>query len=213
VTTVPLARSERAALAALLDAVGPDAPTLCSGWTARDLAAHLVLREGRPDAAVGILGGPLAGYTASVQQKIASRPWGELVEAVRTGPPRWSPMAIERLDVEANTIEYFVHHEDVRRAADDWEPRDLPAEAVDQLWSRVRGLSKLLLRKCPVGVVVEPTDGSTEGTRVRLRDGEPGVALVGPVGEIVLALFGRETSGLDLRGPDDQVVAFLAFPR
>jgi len=32
-------RDERLGLCATLDQVGPDAPTLCAGWTARDLAA------------------------------------------------------------------------------------------------------------------------------------------------------------------------------
>ena len=63
-------REERRALCALLDETGPDAPTLCEGWTTGDLAAHLVLRERRPDAAAGVAGGPLAGYTARVQQRI-----------------------------------------------------------------------------------------------------------------------------------------------
>src|ERR1700743_2358756 len=58
---VTYARDERLALCALLDRTGPDAPTLCEGWRTGDLAAHLVLREHRPDAAVGIMGGPLAG--------------------------------------------------------------------------------------------------------------------------------------------------------
>ena len=43
-------RQERQALCDDLQAAGPDAPTLCVGWTARDLAAHLVLRERRLDA-------------------------------------------------------------------------------------------------------------------------------------------------------------------
>ena len=47
-------REERLALCALLDETGPDAPTLCEGWTTGDLAAHLVLRERRPDAAAGV---------------------------------------------------------------------------------------------------------------------------------------------------------------
>ena len=35
------ARDERSALVASLRDAGPDAPTLCAGWTTRDLAAHL----------------------------------------------------------------------------------------------------------------------------------------------------------------------------
>ena len=42
---VTLVESERAGLADTLASVGPDAPTLCAGWTTTDLALHVVLRE------------------------------------------------------------------------------------------------------------------------------------------------------------------------
>ena len=114
------ARDERLALSALLDELGPDQPTLCAGWRTADLAAHLVLRERRPDAALGVLGGPLAGHTRRVQQRLTERtPFPELVGQIRTGPPRASLFAIPGADARANSVEYFVHHEDVRRAQPD----------------------------------------------------------------------------------------------
>ena len=132
-------RDERSALCALLDDTGPDAPTLCEGWTTLDLAAHLVLREHRPDAGMGMLGGPLAGYTAHVQSRIAGRvPYARLVQTIRQGPPRFSLFALPGVDERANLAEYFVHHEDVRRAAPDWQPRKLPPELTEQLWQRLR---------------------------------------------------------------------------
>ena len=93
-------REERLALCALLDETGPDAPTLCEGWTTGDLAAHLVLRERRPDAAAGVAGGPLAGYTARVQQRLKERiPFPDLVRMIGSGSPVLSVMALpgERL--------------------------------------------------------------------------------------------------------------------
>ena len=144
---------ERLALAALLDQTGPDAPTLCAGWQTRDLAAHVVLRERRPDAGVGLMGGPLAGYTARVQRQYLDRySYPRLVELFRSGPPRLSPFAIPGLDETANTVEYFVHHEDVRRAAEGWTERELPAGLADVLWKRLKG-SRLFLRSAPTGIV------------------------------------------------------------
>src|SRR5215207_846283 len=97
------AQTERSALCDEFDRVGPDAATLNEGWTTRDLAAHLVVRERRPDAAIGILAGPLARHTETVQRKVAERPWPEIVATIRSGPPRWSPMAIDAIDAAANT--------------------------------------------------------------------------------------------------------------
>src|SRR5690349_13654553 len=93
-----VAKDERNALCDLFTEVGPDAPTLCEGWLTRDLAAHLVLRERRMDAAPGILIKPLAGYTRRVQDGYAARPWAGLVDLVRSGPPRYSPTVIGAVD-------------------------------------------------------------------------------------------------------------------
>jgi uncharacterized protein (TIGR03085 family) len=78
------ARSERRALGETLLAVEPDAPTLCEGWRTRDPAAHLVLRETRPDAAAGIVLPPVAAWTARVQRSLARAPLPELVRRLST---------------------------------------------------------------------------------------------------------------------------------
>src|SRR5581483_11242136 len=103
------ARAERSALVDTLRAVGPDARTLCAGWTTRDLAAHLVVRERRLDATPGIAVGFLAGYTAKVQDKTArSTSWDDLVRLVAGGPPAYSPFKL--FDAVANLGEMFIHH-------------------------------------------------------------------------------------------------------
>jgi uncharacterized protein (TIGR03085 family) len=208
-----VARAERDALCDLLLEVGPDAPTLCAGWATRDLAAHLFLRENRVDAAIGILVAPLAGWTARVQRQVGRRPWPTLVDAVRHGPPRWSPQSLATIDAQSNTIEFFVHHEDVRRAADQWEPRVLDEASTADLWGRFVTASRFLLRRSPVGVVALPTDGPGAGTGRTVRAGDRLVTLVGPVGEILLAGYGRATQGLEIRGAEADVEAFRSFPR
>ena len=208
-----LAVAERAGLADLMAQVGPEAPTLCGTWTARELAAHLVVRATRPDAAAGIVVRPLASYTDKVMAAVARRPWSDLVAEVRVGPPRWSPQAIPALDRATNTIEYFVHHEDVRRATEPWEPRDLDAAAVADLWAEGTRAATYLLRRSPVGVVFAPTDGPAAGTRRVVKKGPRQVVLAGPVGEIVLAKYGRVTRGLEMLGDPVDVAAFRAFPR
>ena len=132
---VSIAQRERSALVETFRAVGPDAPTLCEGWTTRDLAAHLVLRERRLDATAGIALPALGSYTARVQRQIAdSTDWEDLVAKVAAGPPIYSPFKL--LDPLVNTSEMFIHHEDVRRAAADWQPRALDDPTVAACWQR-----------------------------------------------------------------------------
>ena len=189
---------ERLALCALLDEIGPDAPTLCEGWTTGDLAAHLVLRERRPDAAAGVVGGPLAGYTARVQQRIKARtPFPELVRIIRSGPPRMSVMALPGMDERANAVEFFVHHEDVRRAGPDWEPRELSSGESDMLWHRLR-LARFMLRKAPVGVELARDDITADGPgadgpayRITAKNATPAVTVVGSPAELTMWVMGR----------------------
>jgi uncharacterized protein (TIGR03085 family) len=189
-------RDERRALCALLDETGPEAPTLCEGWTSRDLAAHLVLREHRPDAGMGILGGPLARYTEHVQHRLAQQvPYPRLVETVRNGPPRLSVFGIPGMDERANLVEYFVHHEDVRRGADGWKPRDLDEGLAEQLWERL-GMARFILRKAPVGIELARSDvngagGPDRRHRLTVKNGTPVVTVVGHPGELVLWALGR----------------------
>lgn len=124
-----VAQQERAALVATFRALSPDAPTLCEGWDARDLAAHLVVRERRLDAAPGILIPTFADYTERVRHQVsASTDWDVLVDQVADGPPLYSPFKL--LDPIANVAEMFIHHEDLRRARPDWEPRPLDNHAL-----------------------------------------------------------------------------------
>jgi uncharacterized protein (TIGR03085 family) len=190
---VSYSRDERLALCALLDKTGPDAPTLCAGWDTGDLAAHLVLRERRPDAAAGVLGGPLAGYTARVQDRIKQRtPFPDLVRAIRSGPPRLSIMALPGLDEQLNTVEYFVHHEDVRRAGSDWEPRELSSGESRLLWQRLR-VARFMLRKAPVGVELARDDLAANGQRYRItvRNATPAVTVIGSPAELTMWVMGR----------------------
>jgi uncharacterized protein (TIGR03085 family) len=196
---VGYASEERGALCALLDKTGPDAPTLCEGWTTGDLAAHLVLRERRPDAAAGVAGGPLAGYTARVQQRLRGRiPFPDLVRMIRSGPPRLSVMALPGVDERANAVEFFVHHEDVRRGAPGWEPRELSRGEADMLWRRLR-LARFMLRKAPVGVELardDIEDGAGDGAayRITARNATPAVTVVGSPAELTMWVMGRRTA-------------------
>jgi len=193
------ARRERSALVDTLRAVGPDAPTLCEGWKTRDLAAHLVVRERRPDATLGIAVPFLADYTARVQNKVArSTGWDDLVELVSSGPPIYSPFKV--LDAVANLGEMFIHHEDVRRAVDGWQPRVLDKSIATQLRRQLGLMSRMMLSKLPAQVVLQtPT-----GERIARVGRGDAVTLTGEPPELVrgagaLTSLGNVFKGVDLK--------------
>ncbi|MBO0833378.1 MAG: TIGR03085 family protein [Actinobacteria bacterium] len=201
------ARDERTAICDLLNQLGPGQPTLCEGWQTADLAAHLVLRERRPDAAVGVLGGPLAGYTRRIQDRLLARvPFPQLVEMIRTGPPRLSPFAPPGMDERANLVEYFVHHEDVRRAQPDWQPRNISTDLADDLWRRLR-LARLMLRGAPVGIeLVRADPGGTGPVRITAKARTPVVTVTGDPAELTMWAMGRTSAArVRLDGSDTDV--------
>jgi uncharacterized protein (TIGR03085 family) len=204
-----LARAEREALCDLLSQEGPDAPTLCEGWRTRDLAAHLVLRERRPDAAVGLVVRPLAAHTARVQHELSSQPYPVLLGQLRQGPPAWSPTRLAAVDEVANTLEFFVHHEDVRRVRAGAEPRQLDHPSEEVLWSRLRTTARLLLRRSPVGVTLEAPGRQPASVKA----GTGTVTVVGRPGELALYLFGRRgVAQVEVKGSPADVAAFEATP-
>lgn len=196
-------RGERLALAAALAEAGPDAATKCAGWDARDLAAHLVVRETRPDAAPGILLPPLAFYTERVRRRTARAvPFDRLVERFRDGPPKFSPYALPGVQKIADAVEFFVHHEDIRRARPDWEPREISPDFEELLWRRIK-IARFVLRKVHVQVTLVQPDGRS--ARVSGR-GSGAVRVHGPVGELVLwALGRRDVVNVRLTGATDAV--------
>jgi uncharacterized protein (TIGR03085 family) len=199
-----LAAAERHELCTLMEQLGPDAPTLCEGWTTRDLAAHLVIREGRPGAAAGILLPPLAPLTARVQRSTAERPWPELLAMVRNGPPWWSLMRLGPLGEKINGIEFFVHHEDVRRIGRGWVQRPADSYRAGALWTVLSQLARLCYRHSPVGVVLRRSDsrpdGGSDGTELVARRGRRSVTVVGPPEELTLHAYGRAEAMVDIDG-------------
>ncbi len=203
--TLNFAQIERQELCALFDELGPDVPTLCEGWTARDLAAHLVVRERRPDAALGILAAPFARHGEKIRLEYAALPWDELVDLVRGGPPTLSAFGLPAIDRLANTMEYFIHHEDVRRA-DGRPPRDLYPDLEDQLWDIIARMGKLMLRSAPCGVTLRSTGGRT----VVANGAFPRVSARGRVGELALFIYGRQNAAqVELLGDEAAVAALL----
>ncbi len=181
-TSTSLAQQERATLCDLMIDTGPRAPTLCEGWLTADLAAHLVVRERRPDSGPGLVWPRLSGYTEKV--RLATRDhlsWQTLVETVRRGPP----LLLRPFDGPMNTIEFFIHVEDVRRAQPGREPRAVSLELADVLWARVgpAGMAKRVAARIAL---------TSPGREAKVSGTGPPLVLAGDPGELTLFGAGRQ---------------------
>ncbi|MGW4906759.1 TIGR03085 family metal-binding protein [Streptomyces sp. NPDC004270] len=199
------AKRERLLFADLLETAGPEAPTLCEGWVTRDLAAHVVVRERRPDAAGGALIKQLAPRLEKVMAEFAAKPYEELIQLIRTGPPRFSPFQLKQVDEAANTVEFYVHTEDVRRAQPDWASRELDPVFQDALWSRLERTARLLGRGVPTGLVLRRPDGQTAVA----HRGAPVVTVTGEPSELLMFAFGRQNAAKVEVDGDENAIAKL----
>ncbi|MGO9156362.1 TIGR03085 family metal-binding protein [Mycobacterium sp.] len=203
---VPLDTQERRELCDLFEELGPSVPTLLEGWTAHDLAAHLVLRERDPVAGPClVLPGPFEGFAERRRARLAQRKdftW--LVGRIRSGPPIGF-FRIGWVRSLANLNEFFVHHEDVRRA-NGQAPRSLTPAMDAALWRNVRRGGRYLSRRLNAcGLEIEWA-GTNE--RVRVQPGEPTARLSGPAGELLLYVFGRQAAAqVEVSGPPEAVAA------
>jgi uncharacterized protein (TIGR03085 family) len=197
--------AERARLSDLLQELGPAAPTLLAPWTTRDIAAHLILRERDPLAGPGlVLPGAWSRFAQRRQTALARRDFTWLTVTLRSGPPPgffrigW----VRRL---ASLNEFFVHHEDVRRA-NGRGPRTNEPAMDEALWANVRRGRWFLARRLR-GAGLELHWAGTART-VRARRGEPTARIAGPPGELLLYLFGRpDAAQVEVSGPAAAVKA------
>ena len=200
-----IAAHERALLCALAQQVGPDAPTLCGDWTVKDLVVHLLLREGHP-AAVGILVKPLGGLLDRATAKASGEDFPTLVTRLRHGPPVWSPFALPKVGATMNLLEFYIHHEDIRRAQPVWEPRTLPGGTEDGIWGALRHVGRGVVSvKSPVAVTAERSD---TGAVASLKKGARAVVIRGLPSEVALYVYGRKPQArVELVGDDADVAA------
>ncbi|MEQ3554051.1 TIGR03085 family metal-binding protein [Pseudonocardia nematodicida] len=191
-----LAIDERAAICDEFERSGPDRPTLCEGWNARDLLTHLLVRERQPWSAAGAVVPALSSVTEKAMSSYASEAWPNMIDDLRKGPPAWSPFRVGKVDEIANGAEFFVHHEDLRRGEPGWEPRPSDPERDGRLWTLLSAQARLLWRKSPVGVVLRRPEGATQV----VATGYGLVTVVGEPSELVLHAFGRDAARVEIEG-------------
>jgi uncharacterized protein (TIGR03085 family) len=202
-----LLRAERQDLCDALTELGPDAPTLCEGWTTADLAAHLMVRERELLAAAGIaLPGPFARLNRRRMDAAKAGGYQPIIDWLRAGPHgfwRLRPM------IAVNVLEYFVHLEDARRA-NGLEPRQLDPELDATLWRMLRlGARRYLRPLRGFGVRGETPDGR----EAVLRKGFPEATITGAPGEILLYMMGRKDAARVKLSGSEMAVAALGNAR
>jgi hypothetical protein len=86
-----------------------------------------------------------------------------------------------------NTVEFFIHVEDVRRAQAGWEPREISPALADALWARVGagGMAK----KVPATIVI-----TSPGRADKEHGSGPRLTLAGDPGELTMFGSGRQGS-------------------
>jgi uncharacterized protein (TIGR03085 family) len=188
--TEPIDVGERRDLCDLLVELGPTAPTLCEGWTTLDLAAHLVLRE------------HFSRWTGERISREKAKGLPVLIDRLRKGPPL-VPWRLPRIRTLLNGVEYFIHHEDVRRANGRSRRTDRPD--LERLAWRMTGFAGRRTAR-----QIRP-----HGLELRRPGGEPrhlgsggGAVLEGEPTELLLYLSGRrDAADVSLHGNVDAVAA------
>ncbi len=200
--------TERHSFADDLRATDPDAPTLCAGWSARHLCAHLVQREHSIlhnlwDQATTKTPGEERFMRRLVEDAGTADGYAALVDRFEAGPSGRSLMG--RFDEAVNLVEYAIHHEDLRRGSGPVPSRDLPAPELDDIWRRARPILKRAYRKSPVGVELAP-DGAAV---MAVRTGPGTVTVAGPRLDLLLHAFGRRSAAnVRVDGPPASVSSF-----
>jgi uncharacterized protein (TIGR03085 family) len=138
---------------------------------------------------------------------LATHGYSGTVELVRTGPP-FGPMKIPPVRYVANLIEFFVHHEDVRRPAG-FEPRTDRRDLDDALWAMLGRMAPLMVRRAAVKGV-EIRLARTGGDERSYGSGAP-VTIEGTAQELVLELYGRRGAAqVEYSGPAEAVARVRA---
>jgi uncharacterized protein (TIGR03083 family) len=195
-----MACAERADLAEFLAGLTPQqwvAPSLCVGWTVKDVVAHVISYE-----ELGV-GGLMSRF---------ARGW--IVRANQVGVDDFAPLSPDQLLDFLNRhlepsgltagfggmiglVDGTIHHQDIRRALD--LPRVVPADRLTRVLQLVPGNPRLGAGRRIRGLRLRATD--VDWTHGR------GPEVTGPGEALMMAMTGRRAAVADLDGPGKATLA------
>lgn len=212
-------REERKALLATLEAVGQEAPTLCSGWTSRHIAAHIVSAErmgGLPPALLlwpiewvlpvrlaRRFRGPVGHVAQRELARADKRGWLWLQHRLEAGPPIGARLPWAQPLV---LLDQWVHHEDIRRA-NGMGPRSTTDEVREALIRLGRSAARFPYIRNGRGSLEAVTP---DGERLYFGHGEARIRVTGEPGELLLFVAGRRSAArVDVEADDADLAKLI----
>lgn len=188
--------AERADLADLLEQLTGedlDRPSLCEGWTVRDVAAHVISYD-RINPVLYVMLFLATGMSVNRTNNVLVRYWrhrnqAALVRAFQRAPrPRGTMRLLGR---RIALLDVLVHQQDIRQPLG--RPRQIPAE-------RTEAVARILTRhRIGAGGAARARGLTFHATDSGWTVGD-GPAVSGPAAAIVLALAGRPSALAELHG-------------
>ena len=118
-------------------------------------------------------------------------PFSRLLGLVAAAP-KWTPGALPGVESVMNTTEFLVHHEDIRRAAIEWIPRQLSQAGRDRLGTDEVATAARREGQGPVTISAPGFGSRTAGKK---GSGEATTITGAPL-ELLLYLMGRTDHAL-----------------
>ena len=195
-----MAREERSDLAEFLSTLTPEdwqAPSLCDGWTVKDVVAHVISYEDLN--AIGLI------------KRFAK---GRIVRANEVGVEEFATMSADELLAFLNShlqprgltagfggmialVDGTIHHQDIRRALG--RPRAIPSYRLERILPLVPTNPRLGAGKRIRGLSLQATDVDwTHGS---------GPVVTGSGEALLMAMSGRRAALDDLTGPGQAILA------
>lgn len=165
--------------------VPAQAPTLCEGWSAHDLAVHLWILKHDPLGWPGVVHPRLdAGRTAHWKRRWR---YPELVGRLRNDEGGIRAIPFDAREDHRHALgEYFIHDEDVRRA--NQLPRQhYSTELQEALWLRAQRAGRQLHALGGRSILLQRPDGA----RAQISGGGQRVRVTGEPTELLLWVYGR----------------------